>query len=44
MIFSAKTGEKIRGRYVEGDKMGLNLLKPMVPAGGIEPTAQIENT
>jgi hypothetical protein len=39
MIFDVKIGEKIRGGYAEGPKTGLSLLKSVVPAGGIEPTA-----
>jgi len=42
--FDLKIEEKIRGGYAEGRKTGLSLFKSMVPAGGIEPTAQIENT
>ena len=38
-IFDVKIGGRIRGRYAERPKTGLSLLKSMVPAGGIEPTA-----
>jgi hypothetical protein len=39
MIFDCKIEEKIRGGYAERAKTDLSLLKSMVPAGGIEPTA-----
>jgi hypothetical protein len=42
-ISGMKIKGKIRGGYAEGYKTRLSLMKSMVPAGGIEPTAQIEN-
>jgi hypothetical protein len=38
-LFAAKFWVRIRGGYTKGSKMGLSLMKSMVPAGGIEPTA-----
>jgi hypothetical protein len=42
-VLDTKFEARIRGRYAETTEMGLSLMESMVRAGGIEPTAQIEN-
>jgi hypothetical protein len=39
VIFEAVSTPRLRGGYAKGRKATLSLLKSMVPAGGIEPTA-----
>jgi hypothetical protein len=43
-VLDANFGEKIDGGYAGRSETELSLLQSMVPAGEIEPTAQIEKT